>query len=375
VNEIKALHRQAMERTDLALAARQRGEEAAALRYFNEAFQFESHAAGALVNRVDAEPTRSVLLRSAASLALDCNRILDAEKLICTALIGNAPELIAEELRDLLEQVHFKRHLELRGITLQDDEIQMSISGKGVGYGIASTESFLVRVEKTETLVYRTAERKQQRPFRERGRRDKALRDNLELYMTVPRAASFAVTFKVGKGEQLSIPGLSPGEEIIDEVLECLSLFTRGDEEHLKQRIKEDAYYRNFVALARSIAPDGEIVKQVGFTTLRRGQLKEVQLLSKAEDIASQPRFLSAETSKFLPDEGPVEVSGILKFADSRKKDRDEIQIVDAGNVQHTILVPSGMMSDIVKPLWDTQVVVNGFQKGNKIVLAEISPV
>ncbi len=251
MKDVKTLHRQAMERTDLALGARQKGEAERALVYFQEAYELEEKAASLLLNEYESEPTRSVLLRSAASLALDCNRIIEAERLICAALLGHPPEEIAEELRDLLEQVYFQRHLDLRGIALYEDEIQMSIAGKAIGHGIAPAEAFLERVEKTETLLYRTAERQQNKPYRDRGRRDKALQENLALYVTVPRAASFAVTFRVGKPEQqLDLFG-SLGEQVIDELFSCLELFANGDDGKLKDRIQEEAYYRNFVGLAR----------------------------------------------------------------------------------------------------------------------------
>ncbi|HEX5271222.1 MAG TPA: hypothetical protein VFW33_12065, partial [Gemmataceae bacterium] len=55
------------------------------------------------------EPTRSVLHRSAASLALECGEYREAERLIATALAGSPPETIAEELRDLLHRVYFDR--------------------------------------------------------------------------------------------------------------------------------------------------------------------------------------------------------------------------------------------------------------------------
>jgi hypothetical protein len=192
VSDRKTLHREAMEQTDLALATRQQGDQVNALLYFRKAYSLEAQAAAALINRLDAEPTRSVLFRSAATLALDCKLLGEAEKLVCTALIGNPPEQLADELRDLLEQIHFERHLALRGIELQPDEIQMSIAGKEVGYGIASTEAFLQRVENTENLLYRTAERKQKRPYRDRGRRDKSLTESLQLYITVPRGLTLA---------------------------------------------------------------------------------------------------------------------------------------------------------------------------------------
>lgn len=68
-------------------------------------------------------------------------------------------------------------------------------------------------------------------------------------------------------------------------------------------------------------------------------------------------------------------MSGRLKFADSLQEGKDKIQIIDAGNVKHTVIVPQGMMSDIVKPLWDTQVVVTGTQIGKNIHLEWIRPV
>lgn len=364
--EIKVLHRQAMERTDLALAARQRGDVDTQASLFREAYELESKAAS-LANDLP-EPTRSVLLRSAASLALDCDLFVEAEKLICTALAGAPPAEIADELRDSLEQVNFKRHLRLRGITLHGDEVQMSIAGSAIGYGIAPIEAFLERVQKTETLLYRTAERKQQRPYRDRGRRDKGLRESFELYMTAPRAASFAVTFKVGRNDQLKLFGASMAEEVIDELFECLEIFTRNDEQQLRQRINEEAYFRNFVALAKGIAPDGRGVELVGFTTLRAGQLKEVALRAKRESELSP----TAELMSITESGEPVTVSGILKRADSLKEGKNEIIIVDVTGFRHAIIVPPGMMSDIVRPLWETDVVVTGTRRGRKISLQDI---
>jgi len=169
--EIKAIHREAMEKTDRALEARQRGELSVKAQLLREAFDLESRAAKLASG--SAEPNRSVLLRSAASLALDCNLLVEAEKSICTALAGDPPDEIAEELRDLLEQVNFRRHLRLRGVTLQPGEIQMSIAGRAIGFGIAKADAFTDRVEKTEKLLYRTAERTRNMPFRERGRPEK----------------------------------------------------------------------------------------------------------------------------------------------------------------------------------------------------------
>ena len=371
---VKTTHREAMEQTDLALAARHLGDEVLALRHFHKAYELEAQAAAAYATRLDAEPTRSVLFRSAATLALDCRRLPEAEKLVCTALSGNPPDDIAEELRDLLEQIYFERHLALRGIELQPDEIQMSIAGKAVGFGIAPTEAFIRRVENAENLLYRTAERQQGRPYRDRGRRDRNLSESFQLYMSVPRAASFAVTFRVGASQQLSLPGLSHGEGVIRELVECLTLYTRRDDEQLRARISDQAYYRNFVSLAQNIEPDGRNIELVGFTTVHGGAPKQVQLTyTPPNSYFRDEAQLRADAS---PDDhtDPVEVTGTLKFADSRRK-TDEIQIISPGNIPHAVVVPPGMMSDIVKPLWGEEVIVTGTRRGRKIYLAHIRPV
>ena len=373
MTDLKKIHRDAMEQADFALAARQRGDQVQALVHFRRAYDLEAEAANAVANDLQAEPTRSVLFRSAATLALDCKLLSEAEKLVCTALIGNPPEQIAEELRDVLEQVNFQRHLALRGVELHPDEVQMSIAGDAVGYGIAPVEAFLQRVGNTENLLYRTAERKQNRPYRDRGARDQSLAESLQLYVSVPRAASFAVTFKVGR--QLELPGISIGEQVIDELLDCLEIYNRGDERQLRERIAEEPYYRNFIGLARTIQPDGRRVGVVGFTAVRQGTTRQVALTSSVENTPMlRPRDIDVGKRKGKAEPASVEVSGILKMADSRKK-MDEIQLIASDGVRHTVVVPEGMMSDIVKPLWDAEVAVTGVRKGRKIHLIQIRSV
>lgn len=379
MKEVKALHRQAMEQTDLALDARQKGEAAQALIYFHAAFELESKAADLLANNLEEEPTRSVLLRSAASLALDCKLLPEAEKLICTALIGRPPEEIAEELRDLLEQVHFQRHLDLRGIALHDTEVQMSISGKSVGFGIAPVEAFVNRVQDAERLLYRTAERLRKLPFRMAGRISGAIRESVELYATVPRAGSFAVSFRVGRSTQIALPGIAPslGEETIDDMLECMELFNNGEEEKLKAKIPQEDYYNNFVGLVKNLAPDGQDVNLVGFTTLRQGSMRKVALTSKHE--APLPTGVLKPTVIPEPDvpedHKTTVVQGLLQEADSRNKDRGTIHIVDSEGTSHTIIVPPGMMTDIVKPHWESEVIIVGTKKRGAIHLVEIRAV
>ncbi|MDQ7027329.1 MAG: hypothetical protein Q9P01_02955 [Anaerolineae bacterium] len=103
-------HRKAMELASQALLARQRGDEGKAVPLFREAYELERGVANEIAP-TDLEPSRSVIHRSAATLAVDCGEYREAEKLLLTALLGNPPASIAAKLRELLMQVvpHLQR--------------------------------------------------------------------------------------------------------------------------------------------------------------------------------------------------------------------------------------------------------------------------
>lgn len=107
MNQIKVLHHEAMILVDQAVTFRREGKEEAAQERLRQAFDRERQAAELTVPDLKLEPTRSVLHRSAASLALECGQLREAERLIAAALSGEPPDEIAEELRDLLGQVYF----------------------------------------------------------------------------------------------------------------------------------------------------------------------------------------------------------------------------------------------------------------------------
>jgi len=104
--QINQLHDEAMRRMDEALDAERPGDEQAAQAAFRQAFQLERAAAELLLTLADQpEPSRSVLLRSAASLARDAGQCGESLRLIQIALAGEPPAEIAEELRDLLAAI------------------------------------------------------------------------------------------------------------------------------------------------------------------------------------------------------------------------------------------------------------------------------
>lgn len=373
----RLLHRQSMELADQATLLRRAGDEVGARVLFGRAFDLERSAAEYYAPKHDAEPTRSVLLRSAATLALDAGDAAAAERLIATALTGTPPDAIANELRDLLETVYFQRHLDLRGIKLEADEFQFAIEGQGIGYGIAPAGLFIGRVRDVETLLYRTAERTLGQPFRERGKRKKSLDEGLQLFVSTPRAASFAVTFKVGASPQIEFPETSLATTVVTEVLECLDLLNSGDTASLSARFEDEAYLRNFVGLAQSIAPDGELVKSVGFTAVRANNERRVSLTRPRAAIAVPERPKVARPAVAVQGTGEeveVEIAGVLLEADGTQADVGRVQVKTDDGKTELVIVPRGLMRDIVRPLFDEEVVVVGTRTAAGIIFKSIRP-
>jgi hypothetical protein len=124
MSQIQTLHQQAMDLAEAAAVARLRGASEEAVQLMRQAFEQETQAAALIASALDAEPTRSVLHRSAASLAVECGEIRTAERLITTALSGNPPAEIAEELKDLFIQINLSQYLKRQGIDIDIKDLQ-----------------------------------------------------------------------------------------------------------------------------------------------------------------------------------------------------------------------------------------------------------
>jgi hypothetical protein len=105
---IETLHQSAML---LAQEAETTRDTARSQTLFRAAFEKEREAAELLQDRLDLEPTRSVLFRSAASLAVDCRDFAEAERLLEKGLAGRPPADIANEMRDLRRSIPAKAPL------------------------------------------------------------------------------------------------------------------------------------------------------------------------------------------------------------------------------------------------------------------------
>jgi hypothetical protein len=212
--------------------------------------------------------------------------------------------------------------------------------------------------------LYRTVERRLGKPYRRQGQTTRKIAEGFQLYLSVPRAASFAVSLRVGRSEQLKFEGFDVAAQVVDEFLDCMDLFGRQKFDTLRDRIPQEDYFLNFVGLARKLSPDGEEVNFVGLTGIKDGQFREVSL------TRSQGQ-LSLPSARIEKGESSIQhYEGSLKGAEAIKENQIKIKLNKGRPI--TITVPEGLMDDIVRPMWGTDVRVSATRRRGKLVLLDI---
>jgi hypothetical protein len=109
IAEATRLHKGAMNASDTALFLRNRGEENLAFRALQRAHRLEQMAAEVFAEGLNYQPTRAVLYRSAAALALQARAFSSAEALCIEGRRGAIPNEIAEEIEEIEKELAERR--------------------------------------------------------------------------------------------------------------------------------------------------------------------------------------------------------------------------------------------------------------------------
>jgi len=108
MSKVREIHRRAMSLLDEAIVARMSGDINRYRALQQQAFESEREAAELLTGACEQEPTRSILFRSDATLALECGDHGEAERLTSIGLAGNPPAAIAQQLCDVQAQARLR---------------------------------------------------------------------------------------------------------------------------------------------------------------------------------------------------------------------------------------------------------------------------
>ncbi len=360
---IISVHEQAMDWADKARTARRERDEDAYVKYMENAFELEKQAA-LMIQSEESEPTRSVLHRSAASLAYKCKKYREAEWLVSRALSGNPPGEILNELRRLSRKVHFQLRLQDQDLSLSDQEFAMYLDGNQIIEGLAPVDLITRRISKLKSIFWNTIRHENGLAF---GSQARIKDQTYTLWVSAFAPSSIDVILKLGVSGQMSISTMGGFDTIFDRVMTNFNLLNHGDFNQLEDQIADEEYYCNFVALAKEIAPDGDDVVTVNFETRVEGEPRHVSLYRQQQEFNEipLPNLLKSENGLYATDE-PITVRGKLQYADSMDEHKVvKLRDIDSG-VTWKIIVPDAYMKDVVQPNYDENVEVLGKRMARK---------
>jgi len=367
MSSVKELHERSMELAQRAMISRHKGDNEQAVELAGQAAKLEAEAAELIPENMESEPTRSILYRSAASLAYQGEEFKLSQNLILKGLLGYPPIEIETELKNLYEQVNFEQNLLESGLTLEQEDFQLSLQGSMVGAGTILIKEFMRRLEAIQRLISKTTQRLMGRTFQTSG----PISTEFQIFVpaiSVPRAGSFSVTIKLAKFEEThQMQYLVTAEEVINQLMEGVDLVNKNDFEGLIKIIQIESYFENFIQNTKELAPDGKNINLVGFSTPKR----VVTLSTPRSEIK---KSIDAALMKSIKEEEvvPVEIQGEMDYADSRNVNR--IGLTTENGDRENIIISEGMV-EIVRLYYGNLVIISGVRKGKDIHLSDIQGV
>jgi len=363
---IISVHEQAMDWADKARTARRERDEDAYVKYMENAFELEKKAA-LMIQSEESEPTRSVLHRSAASLAFKCKKYREAEWLVSRALAGNPPGEIMGELRRLNRKIYFQLRMQDRDIILSEQEFSMKLEGNEILNGLAPVDLVTHRISKLKKIFWNTIRQWNGLEF---GSSARLKEQSYTLWVSAFEPGSLDVVLKLGISGQMIFSNMGGYDTIFGRVMTNFGLLNDGQFRRLQEHIADDEYYCNFVALAKEIAPDGDDVVNVNLGALVEGQRRQVNLVRPQEEYAEVPLPDLIQPSNGLSAINDVlTIRGELQFADGRTEDKHvKLQDIDSGKTW-TIFVAEALMKDVVQPHYGEQVEIVGKRMARKKTL------
>jgi hypothetical protein len=361
---VEKLHDQAMQLLDDAFAARRMGQRDEFLRLAALALESEVEAAELVAN--DVEPSRSVLFRSAAALAMLLDLPARAMALAGAGIAGRPPPLIRSELVSVIKDSSFRLLLaETEGVTIRPESLTMSLEGQSVGNGVVEKDIFTKKLDTVGKLIRRTADRMYGLAWQNTSAAGVALRQ----FVSAPMPGSFSVCVQLGTDDQGTLPGLSIADATLKELVECFEQLEEGGVQAVRNRIVDETYFQNFMGLARDLVPDGRSISSVKLSAELSNGRRAVNITRTRKAVhVLKPEALPPTIER-------TTVSGVLRYADA-VAGKDQVKVITQSGVPQTIHVPAGLMDDIVRPYFGLPVVVVGTRVGGKqvIELEEISP-
>ncbi|MCY4063986.1 MAG: hypothetical protein OXG53_16565 [Chloroflexi bacterium] len=354
--KVKQLHREAMEFADEADLAELFGDRTQFLQLAEQAFEKEKAAAD-LMEDIDVEPSRSVLHRSAATLAWRCGFYDQSEKLIYRALAGNPRSDVAWQLKDLLGTVNLAK----AGVHLGEGQLQFSLHGSQIGHGKAAVEELtsrapsiatMLRISATSALQYARDAVSSKRPKI----------GDIPVFIEGLAAGSCIVKLRIGEPIQDTLPGFWHFNDAIKPFFENVNLLEQGETYELEKTIDDPNEYRDFVKASIELAPDGTKISSVKFQSVIDDSLRVVSLNTTQSSLKGLPLpDIPSEERKLEVTADDIVKTGVLRVGNALDDKNKTLCIVatDSEGNWH-IEGTEDLKDEIVRQFFKRRIVVHG---------------
>ena len=350
------LHHNASQLADEAFFARREGETDEEVRLVKAAYRKEADASK-LLRHVPSHRMHAIIHQSAAMLAYRCGEYRAAEKLIAHGLAGDLPDLIREELYELLAKVRLNLRLSIEPLPEGKDTVVMILQGIEADSGVLEHTFFADRIVNLGSLIRNTVGFVNKFDFGDLAK----VNENYRVLATPPTAGSFRISMKLTTKTQMPLPNFEVAEEVYGKILDNFSTLKKGNLKALRTGFNDDDYFHDFMKLARELAPDGDRVTAVGIEAGIEGSRNAVVFDRTMDDLNS---IYSPPTDERRPTESPISdspvtVVGELLFANSMSP-KEEIRLLSDDGQRWRIGVTLGKTRAIAKSHYGDKVEVTG---------------
>lgn len=352
-------HRAAQAISERALLARHSGDIAEARVFYEQAAELEEKALQDIP--FDQPRTRGILSVSAVALYYKAARYEQAEALAYRLMSEpGTPSFAHAQLRELLVELWNEQTLKVSADTALGSTVEVSFRGSAVGVGEAPLQLAGQKFGDVERLLWRVIEWVGKFKFRETGPPPNKVRESCRLLVSQPAAGSYRFQVRLASARQKPLPepfeetNLDP-DEVAESFLNILRSITKAPS-RLEEVVPESDYRDAFLKLARNMAPDGQLIREVEF---RRVGTQPEQALVLSDGV----RFgITAALRKPAKAEEQLEQRiGTLR---ALHLDRKWLEISLLGDgTPFKCNIESLLLDDVVGPMVNQVVTVTGYRR------------
>lgn len=377
---VSEFHDRAMMSADRMLALRHKGQHEEAIVLAKQAYQDEAAAVRLAFELNVSVPTKLILLKSAANLGREARQFEDGIDLCIAALAMPDLRSYRRDVLHAMDTLRTYEHLQLDGVVLDDTDVQLSVAGTEAAPGFARLSEVMRRVDHVSALTRRTALR---RAGAESGRPrlEGRFHEAVTPYLSVARAASYAVTLRFGVLEQieLDLDGVKVApvsiRETLDQMMHIVSAYTHGGPSAIIKEFGDNAFARSMSQLIRDMSPDDERVHTVGLTVVRSGKAMPIALPARNTFQTPVPSaFAEAIGREALPPREIV-LSGTLLEGSAKRANHAWATLISDEGASDRVYYDEATFGDVIDKYWKQRVRATVLRRGNRLsVLSDIEP-